>query len=125
MRPYLENEIWMEAFPEYKDWVLYSKDYSGDLDDPMLTSNAANCVVKNNVSYQLYSEYSGLDRWAEFEFDIFIEELNHISNNAVIYSFSDFPGINNGDYTIREDSQLKELCPDFEPIPFDKIGRID
>ena len=124
LRPYLENEIWMEAFPEYKDWVLYTKDYSGDLDDPMLTSNAANCVVKNNISYQLNSEPTGLKHWAHFDFDILIEEMNDISNNEIIFGFSDFPGMNNGDYTLREDAKAFELCPDFEPIPFNEIGRI-
>ena len=49
-----------------------------------------------------------------------------ITDNPIIYNdFSDFPGWHNGDFTMIENPQMLTLNPNFEPIPFDIIGRID
>ncbi len=121
------NPIWVEKFPCIKDIIPNTEDYSGDPDDPMLMSNPGNSFVRNNVYYTI-KESVGDNRIFAYEnkvdYGVSIcaefEELYIIKD-----TLSDFPGWHNGDFTLKEDSLLKQLCPDFEPIPFDKIGRID
>ncbi len=124
-RPYLENSVWMEAFPEYNGLILYTDDYNGDLDDRMLSSNPANGAIRNNVYYEELSQYGIVTDLARHEFDSDVGKFSIISNNPIIFNdFSDFPQLNNDSYYMKENSKAKKLCPDFEPIPFDKIGRI-
>ena len=128
------NDTWYEAFPVYKDIILYFRDYDGDLNDPRLSINPANCVVKDNACYKVnetkvkhqdenvYQKINLYSHWKLFDSDMF----STITDNPIIYNdFSDFPGWHNGDFTMIENPQMLTLNPNFEPIPFDIIGRID
>ena len=98
------------------------------LDEPLLSANPANSIVKNNITYISNSELFGAMKN--------IASLNHgigedvpkfsevVDNPIFINDRSDFPGWHNGNYILRENSLAKQQCPDFEPIPFDQIGRI-
>jgi len=123
----LENDIWTEAFPTYGDLIRYYNGYDGDVDDPMLSSNPANSSVKNNISY-IMVRYGGTidtdDCGHSYGADI--GKFSVIENNPIfLYYIADFPGWHNENFTMKVDSKAKELCPDFEPIPFNEIGRVN
>ena len=121
------NDIWNEAFPIYSQIIPWYEGYEGDLDDPLLSGNPANNSIKNNISYISIGAGVRIDE------DIFVHDIedsvymfSEVENNPIVKNnLSDFPGYHNDDYTMREDSTAKELCPDFETIPFDEIGRVD
>ena len=121
------NEIWNEAFPTYGKIIPWSEDYSGDKDDPLLSGNPANSIVKNNLAYYIGFNYSKVGKDdLKHAIGKDVPKFSEIKDNPLIhFGASDFPGYNNDDYTISEGALGLELCPDFEPIPFDKIGRID
>ncbi len=138
--PYLDNEIWLEAFPEFKGLILFTSDFDGNFDDPMLSANPANGAVRNNLLYLVNDVartmthpkygYSLNDRSKKVELysdtgSSDVDEFNDISNNPIIFNnFSDFPGWHNGDFTMSKDAEGLKLLSDFTPIPFDEIGRI-
>jgi len=111
------NEIWTEAFPIYSQIIPYTSEYTGDLDDPLLSCNPANNVIKNNVyiSRSLNNEYINEYTLAN----------GQIENNVTVQvSFDEIDAWAAGDYSILTDSRITEACPDFEAIPFAEIGRI-
>jgi len=123
----VDNEAWNEAFPTYGKLVRYYNGYDGDTEDPMLSCNPANNSVKNNISYfrqDLPVRIDEEDLVHNIAPDIYL--FSEIENNPIIkYYIADFPGWHNDDFTMKLDSKAKELCPDFEPIPFDQIGRVN
>ena len=123
----LQNDIWKEAFPTYGDIVRYYNGYDGDFDDPMLSCNPANNSVKNNISYIVVKYGGSIDQEdCDHAFGADVGKFSEIENNPIfLYYIADFPGYNNGNYEMKENSKAKAVCPDFEPIPFDEIGRID
>ena len=139
LKSYL-NDAWYEAFPEYRTMVLASRDYDGDLDNPYLSTNPANGAVRNNIlyllneatytrlhpkyGYEMNSTYKRVELYSD-KGRSDVDKLNDISNNPIIFNdYSDFPDWHNGDFTMKADALGLELCPDFEPIPFNEIGRI-
>ena len=46
----------------------------------------------------------------------FLQDISYIT---------DIPGWENEDFTFIENAKALELCPDFEPLPIDQMGRID
>ncbi len=127
IRAFKQNEAWLAAFPTFATVIPYSPDYTGDMNDPNYMINPANNKVQNNFIYFLDEKCPML---AEdlFTMDIsdeaflFIEPVNNYFMQNV---FKDFPHWHNGDYTLGKNSKAKELCPEFEIIPFTEIGRID
>ncbi len=111
--PYM-TDIWQEAFPQYKS---FSDDFS-DYDNPDFVPNPANSIVSGNVI---------VDRSAAVgDINENVKRFSTVENNAN-YSLFDtyklFNDADNGDYTFRADSPVYEDLPDFEDLPFDKIGR--
>ena len=126
----------LEITPELKDLypVLANVDTRplDEIEDPTDPNLFAYPVgeFKNNITYYtIDTEYGTVtnplviktdDRTIEMN-----TELGNFANNYVIRNdMSDFPGYHNGDYTMAADALALELCPDFEPIPFNDIGRI-
>jgi len=127
LKPYIENETWMKAFPEYEGLIMYDNSYTGDLNDPMLVANPTGAVY-NNIAYLNIPEGAfdedNIKNFFRYEFDL--ADYCEIKDNPIIYNdFSDFPDWHNGDFSMKENSKAKEKIPGFENIPFDKMGRID
>ena len=127
IKPYLANEVWMKAFPEYEGLILYPATNESDLNDPMFMANPTGAIY-NNISYIEIPEGAfdtdNIKHFFRLEFDL--ADYCEIYNNPIIYNnFSDFPDWHNGDFSMKENSKAKEKIPGFENIPFDKMGRID
>ncbi len=114
MVPY-SGEIWSKAYPLL---VKMKTDPETDRDDPDLAVNPSYSLTRNNVSYpgkRLCHNWI-CDR---------VSEMSHIEDVVELDTLEkDFPGAAHGDYTMSDDSEIMKRLPDFEPIPFDKIGRI-
>ncbi len=126
LKPYLENDVWMKAFPEYEGLILYNSSYDGDLNDPMLVANPTGAVY-NNIAYLNIPEgsfdWDDVEYFFRLEFDL--ADYCDLYNNEVIYNdFTDFPNWHNGDYTMVSDNWAKELIPEFEALPLEQMGRI-
>ena len=122
---YTRNDVWNNAFPTYGKIVPWYENYDGDKDDPYLSGNPANNSVKNNITYY-FNEYPSQSNisFSSYKIDKDVYKFSTIENNYIIQDYlGDFSGWHNGDYTMIANSKAQELCPDFEPIPFDKIGR--
>jgi len=114
-----KNPEWLEAFPGYGDIIPLVEGYDGDYDDPLLSSNPGNNVVRNNMYYLTYQMNS-----KDSEFSYQVLNMGIVENNL---SFNDFdhlqiPGVESGDYTLSEDAEAYKNG--FEKIPFEEIGRI-
>lgn len=119
LKPNWENSpkdtpIWQEAYPELaKTFWDESK-----LDDPYFVANPANNKVNGNILVNINGELGEIDP-SQAKFSDF-------SGNAV-YTLDMLEAIfvdpANGDYRLKEDSVIYDIIPDFEAIPFEKIGR--
>ena len=126
LRPYLDNEVWMKAFPEYEGLILYTEPNSEYIDDPMYMPNPTGAVY-NNISYKEIPdekfESDDITHLFRYEFDL--ADYCEIKNNPIIYNdLSDFVNWHNGDYTMKEDSMAKEFIEGFEMVSFEKMGRV-
>ncbi len=122
-----QNEYWTERFPILAKLIPYTENSVIDIDNPNFIVNPAGSIVRNNITYNFSTNYQDIDLekvYHKFDYGDVVR-FSEVENNPFILSdCSDFPGINNGDYTLREDAKAFEVCPDFEPIPFNQIGRI-
>ena len=114
-----KNPEWAEAFPGYGDMIPYVEGYDGDYDDPMLSTNPANNVVRNNMFFTTTKGYK-----RDMEYDYQCSKMGIIENNL---KFTDadhiqLPDIENGDCTLAEDSEPYKNG--FEKIPLAEIGRV-
>lgn len=111
---YKDTEIWQNAYPALAA-TFWDE---AKADDPNFVANAANNKVNGNIVVNVAGEL-GLVEENQAQFSDF-------SGNAV-YTMDMlgqiFVDYENGDYTLREDSIIYEILPDFEEIPVDKIGR--
>lgn len=111
-----KNEVWQNAYPYMKDWFL---DYS-KTDDPNFIPNPSNSRVCGN----LVVHFAG--KVGEFEKSVY--RFSDISGNAA-YRFGSlkklFRDPVSGDYRLKGDSIAYKEIPDFEDIPFDRIGRMN
>jgi len=119
----MENQqkpAWVNAFSGFSDIIPYTPDYTGDLDDPMLSCNPANNVIRLNMCY--------LTRYGDesFAIDRVVKSMaNVIELNLIMWDeeHTQLPNFESeGDPTLSEDSYAYKAG--FEPIPFDKIGRV-
>ena len=114
-----KNPEWLETFPGYGDIIPLVEGYDGDYDDPMLSTNPANNVIRTNMFFTTTAEYK-----KDMEYDYQCFKMGIIENN---FKFADvdhvqLPGIENGDYTLSEDAEAYKNG--FEKIPLEEIGRI-
>ena len=115
-----KQQEWLDAFPGYGDIIPYTYDYAGDRNDPMLSCNATNAIVRNNVAVKVKNTdtqvYRGMGIVTEY-LGIWENNMEFIDADHVM-----IPGFENGDYTIAEDSEV--FANGFERIPLEEIGRI-
>ncbi|MBR5453014.1 MAG: hypothetical protein IKV54_02950, partial [Clostridia bacterium] len=95
-----------------------TEDYAGDLEDPMLSINPANSIVRNNVCYILDKEDGGIGISGT------VVSMGTVENNHDITDLecAQIPGYASGDYTLTDDAEAYQLG--FEKLPFDEMGRI-
>lgn len=125
LKPYLENDVWMKAFPEYEGLILYDFSYDGDLNDPMLVANPTGAIY-NNITYMTIPEGAFDSDILKHNFQFDIEDYCDIGKNPIIYNdFGDFPDWHNGDFSMKKDSKAKEKIPEFKDIPYAEMGRIE
>ncbi len=123
-----QNEYWTEKFPILAKLIPYTENAVIDPEDPNFMANPAGSIVKNNITYNFSTNYQDIDLgkvYHKFDYDDVVRFSEVENNPFILRDSSDFPGWHNGDYTMIGNSKAKELCPDFEPIPFDQIGRIE
>ena len=87
-------------------------------DDPDLCVNPSNSIIRRNISYpgKLFD--------CALEIDGRARQFSHIEDPLRLDTLdTDFPGAASGDYTMAENAAIFDALPDFEPIPFAKIGR--
>lgn len=111
--PY-KTEIWQNAFPQYKD---FSDDFS-DGDNPGFVPNPANSVIKNNL---IVDRSGALGDINENVYKFSTVENNDCYNLFLMNKL--FNDAKNGDYTLKDNSPVYKNLPDFEEIPFERIGR--
>ena len=125
-----QSDAWKEAFPELSNLTLDTTDQ----DNPLLACNPVNNYIAKNVYYfarRVYSAEKDITyndskpSGGFYDFDEYMETVSDIRDNYIIKNYDDFSNDQNGDYTMKEDAQVKELIPDFEIIPFDEIGRVE
>ncbi|MBQ2915688.1 MAG: right-handed parallel beta-helix repeat-containing protein [Clostridia bacterium] len=121
------NDAWIKAFPIYGQIIPWHEGYEGDLNDPLLSGNPANNSIKNNITYFFKGDTNDPNSTSpRYKIDKDVIKFSDVENNFVISDYlADFPHWHNDDYTMKANAKALELCPDFEPISFDKIGRID
>ncbi|MBR6784921.1 MAG: right-handed parallel beta-helix repeat-containing protein [Clostridia bacterium] len=111
-----KSEAWQTAYPYMSEWSL---DYS-DVENPDFIANPTGSKIVGNVvvnrkgnigrieeSVYKYSDISGNDVY-----------LLGVINNV-------FEDIDAGNYEVKNIEKIRKTIPDFENIPFDKIGRMN
>jgi hypothetical protein len=97
---YWRSDIWKEAFPE-----LYNMDIEK-------AGIAAGNVFEGNLSYK-----SGATNISTIAV-----ENGTVKNNYVTTSDPGFVDLENGNFTLKEDSEVFTKISDFMPIPFTRMG---
>ncbi len=108
-----QTQAWQEAYPQMKNFTF---DYS-DPDNINLPTNAANSRVTGNLIID-----SGESRvFVEDDVSLFVTvENNYMAGKFLMYNLFNDP--EKGDYTFKSIQNVRKFIPDFEDIPFDKIG---
>lgn len=97
--PY-QNEVWSAAYPELVNILE---------DEPQIPKYN---VISGNVSFNT----------PDYEVTEEVVKYGTMENNITIKDKNNFVDYKNQNFTLREDSEVYTKLPDFEPIPFDKIG---
>ncbi|MBQ4269971.1 MAG: hypothetical protein IJB97_10035, partial [Clostridia bacterium] len=113
------NEYWKEHFPHLSELIITPTEENKD--DPMLAINPANSYIANNIMYRDPDNTWGL---GDFVCTEYVQKFSEVHDNYVIWGYDDFPAAENSGWYLKENSKLMELLPDFEPIPFDDMGRL-
>ncbi len=118
------NAVWYEKFPVFKKMKF---DYeNGDENDLDLFAVPAGNRIVNNVTYKCPPKNDKYDV-GKFCFEA-ISAFSEMHDNYIMNDgdeYTDFVDYDSGDRTVRLDSNLRRLIPDFDIIPFDRIGRVD
>ena len=109
-----ESELWQTTYPALQG-LFWDETRT---DDPLFWGNCAGSEVNGNIVVSQSGELGEIaDNPAQY---------SDISGNTV-YGMDMLDEIfvdpDNGDYRIKEDAPIYEMIPDFEEIPYDKIGR--
>ncbi len=100
--PYKEG-IWAEKYP------LLTNVLENSPEKPMGN------IIRNNVQYKSPG----------YKIDQVAMDNGTFKNNIDISNTKGFVDYKNKDFTLKEDSEIFTKLPDFEPIPFEKIGLLD
>ncbi|MBQ8898355.1 MAG: right-handed parallel beta-helix repeat-containing protein [Clostridia bacterium] len=118
--PTLRNEYWTEAFPIYGQIIPYTDGYTGDPDDPLLSANPANNIIRNNVTYHYFA---GARKHSINNYTL--EHCTVENNPTIRINHEALDAWMTGDTSIINDPRTLEKCPDFKPLPIDEMGRVE
>ncbi len=108
------SEIWQKAYPEL---AKITEDFN-DYDNPDFPINPKNVSIHGNI---IISPHNSIGNIAQS-----VYTYGKVYDNIVYPSEAAeeiFTDAANGDYRIKAGSDAEKRLPDFEPIPFEKIGR--
>lgn len=97
--PY-KSGVWLEKYPE----LAAMRD-----DEPDLPKYN---VIKNNVCYKT----------DEPDLDPLVRQYGTVENNITVSDASSFGGYKDGDFSVKNGSEIKEKLPEWKDIPTEKIG---
>ena len=100
------NEKWAEAFPETQTYF----DNTELLGTPINNIISNNLLYNNNIDMNLYPK---------------VREYSTIENNLTTKQDPGFMDLENGDYTLKEDSEVFTEIPGFKPVPFTRMGMVN
>lgn len=109
-----QSDIWKAAFPQM---TKFSDDFN-DTDSPDFVPNPAYSTVTGNLFFNIKKSIGNISDSAS--------TYSTIENNAIfgINALEDFfVNPNAGDYSLKANSKLYDICPDFEEIKIAEIGR--
>jgi len=113
------QEAWLNAFPGYGDIIPYTVDYKGDPDDPMLSCNPGNNIIRLNMYYTVGGNNDVSDSISDEVVSMGTVEDNH---TIVDLEYTQIPGYAEGDCTLADDAEAYRYG--FEKLPFDEMGRV-
>ena len=111
-----QEDTWQNAYPYMRNWTLDTS-YPNDT---YLAYNPAESKITNNLIIS--------DIYSIGNIDQSIYRFSDISDNTIFMLNAMkriFVDPENGDYRLRDDSAVYNRLPDFEPLPLDKVGRIN
>ncbi|MBQ2880906.1 MAG: hypothetical protein IJE40_01430, partial [Clostridia bacterium] len=94
-------------------------------DDPAFFPNPTGHLVENNVVIMNYGT-GNIRKNQVYMFDSDIKKFSTIGENILLqFDMSSFVDPDNKDFTMKENSIIKTLLPEFENIPFYEIGLVE
>ena len=99
---YIYNDVWLEAYPE----IAHVVDENGKLDI------GNHVVVTNNVLYNT----------PDFKISSEMSQTATVKGNVTYKADPGFYDIEKKNYLLKEDSDVYQKIPDFEPILFTRMG---
>ncbi len=109
-----QTELWQEAYPQ----TARLKNDFNNQDDPDFAPNPSYSTVTGNLIINANKNIGFISEKAN--------KFSNISGNA-LYRLTSLSAIFNapesGDYTLKENSRVYKMLPDFENIPLSEIGR--
>ena len=120
-----DNAAWREAFPQIYETKTVFDPAVDSKDDPAFFPNPTGNIITKNVVFANYG--SRKVHWTHcFDLGADVETFSTVEDNVTINNdMSSFADPDNKDYTLVEGSAIFASVPDFEPIPFAKIGCVD
>lgn len=103
-KDYINGDAYKKAFPKLQEM----------LDDPEIRHPKGN-IYKNNLLVN--TEYAKLQGIAQ--------QYADITGNYKVDGNPGFYDMKNRNYTLKKDSEVFEKLPDFKPVPFTRMGRLD
>ncbi len=110
-----QSEIWQNAFPEYKTMT----DDKLQCETASYIPNPA-CTIRNNLILNRHKVIGDIYSSAYRFSDISCNEIYSLNKAEEI--FTDF---DSGNYSIRDTEELRKSIPDYQTIPYGKIGRTE
>lgn len=112
------HQEWLDRFPGYGDIIPYYEGYEGDRDNPMLSPNPANNIIRMNMFY-----YTG-DYTQSIDMDYQVMKMGTVEENYTIRDkdLTQIPGYNYGNYSLSDNADAYQYG--FEKLPYDKMGRV-
>ncbi len=101
-----ESDLWRERYPHIAEYLTWDPEHEQRFPHY--------CEISNNIIIN--------HKPIDINFEAFESRNRNIIKNNVEYSERSFVGIPEGDVLDLSKNRFKEILPDFEEIPFEKMG---